>query len=518
MAEDPASFDTSGEDAKTATIDRREMDRSFAKGVAWSALSRLSAQALTWIVTIAVAHILTKSDYGLVASVMIVIGMLRMVTEFGLGSAIVAHGKLTDSQVAQLGGFALILGLAAFVLTCGMALVAGSLIQSSHARSILPVLGLSAALATLNSLPTALLQRRLEFRALSNLEAIRAILASVLVLGLALAGFGFWSLVLNDLVASVVFTALLYWRTRYTLAMPTIEGIRPAFRLSSEVVISRVAFYFYANADLAAVSLRGGTVAAGEYSMAWTLTSLPNEKINSILLSVAPGVFARVRDNDAELSRYFLLLIEMFALFLFPATIGLALVAPEFVSVILGEKWTPIIPIIRVLSLFLAVRCLIPTATTLLISRLRSRAVMNFALGCLAVLPAGFYFAARWGGVAVAWVWVVLYPLIAYAIFKTTCDEINLPMRRLFGVLLKPLTSVVVMSAAVMLVRSAIGDWLPVVRLVVLSLVGALSFAGSVLFLMRERAVGLLKAARGLRAGKPLVADESLAVATDASH
>ncbi len=482
--------------------DRQALDRSFAGGVAWSAVARLSAQAMTWVVTILVARILAPTDYGVIASASIFIGLMRTLTEFGLGTAIVAQRSLTDRQIAQLGGMALLIGLAACAVAMLVAQPVAELLHMPQLRGVLPILGVSAALTTLNALPSALLQRRLDFRRLSSLEMVRALTGSITLLIFAASGFGYWSLVLNELSASAVFALLMYVHTRYSLAFPRFSEIRSSLRLSSEVMASRLAFYLYSNADLMVVSMRFGAAATGTYSMAWTLTSLPSEKINSVIMSVTPGIFAQAQHSDEELSRYFLLLVEGLAIVLFPATVGMAVVAPDLVPVVLGDKWLGAIPLIQVLAIILLARSIAPTCTQVLIARMRGTVVMHYAFAMGAVLPIGFLIGSQWGSIGVAWAWAILFPPLAIALFRTTCREINIPLWQLGRVLAKPAIGTLLMSASVIAARTLLlrlGVGAPA-RLALLVAVGALVYGVVAAVTMKERARSALAIVRRRRA------------------
>lgn len=478
--------------SEDAEGERATLDRSLARGVAWAGISRLASQIATWIVTLLVARILAPSDYGVVASATIYVALLRMLTEFGLGSAIVAQRSLSERQIAQLGGLAFLAGLVACAVTTVLAEPVSRALRLPQLEAVLIVLGASTAVATLNALPTALLQRRLDFKGLASLEVLRAIAASLALLLFAVFGFGYWSLVLNEVVAGVVFAAALYWRTRYTLAWPKLREISASLRLSGEVMASRLAWYAYSNADLAIVSRRMGAAVLGDYSMAWTLTSLPSEKISSVIVAVTPGIFARVQSDNVEIGRYFLLLIEGLAILLFPATVGIALVAPELVTVILGEKWRGAIPLVQALGLFVAIRSITPLCAQLLIARLRGGLVAKYAILTAVVLPVGFLVGSRWGALGVALTWTLLYPPIAYLQFWVTCREIELPMRRLWAVLARPALGVALLTLGVELTREATPELPDAGRLALMVGVGAAIYTVFAAATMRSRLLSIL--------------------------
>ena len=483
-----------------AAIDaeRSQLDRSFAGGIAWSGLARLLSQTITWLVTLAVARLLVPSDYGVVASATIYLGLVRVVTEFGLGTAIVAQRSLTDRQISQLGGLAFLLGIGAWILTVVLANPIALLLRVPALSAVLPVLGFATAVSTLNALPTAILQRNLEYRALSQLELLRALVASGTLLLFAQLEFGYWALVLNEVAAVAAYAIALYLRTRYRLARPRLADVRSSLRLSGEIVVARLAWFAYSNADVGIVSRKFGTAILGDYSMAWTLTSIPSEKIGGVIMSVTPGILARVQHDKAELGRYFLMLVEGLSLLLLPATVGIALTAELLIPLLLGEKWRGAIPLVQILGVLLALRSITPVCGQVLVARLRSDLAMKYNITAAIVMPVSFLVGSFWGVTGVALAWLTVSPPLSIAIFVITCREISLPISKLIAVVARPLAAVLVMAFAVLAVRSSlVSSALPAsFQLAALVFTGAITYSGILAVTMRHRVVRVWKLIR----------------------
>jgi teichuronic acid exporter len=478
--------------------ERAQLDRSFAGGIAWSGLARLSSQMVTWLVTLGVARLLVPADYGIVASATIYLGLVRLVTEFGLGTAIVTQRNLTDRQVSQLGGFAALLGVGAWVITFALAAPVAALLRVPALSTVLPVLGFATAVSTLNSLPTALLQRSLDYRSLSQLELLRSLAASLSLLLYAWLKFGYWALVLNEVTAVSVYAIALYLRTRYRLARPRLADIRSSLRLSGELVIARFASFAYTNTDVTIVARRFGAAVLGDYSMAWTLTSVPSEKLGSVLMSVTPGVLARVQHDTVELSRYFLLLIEGLSLLLLPATVGISLTAQTFIPLLLGEKWRGAIPIVEALGILLALRSISPVCGQVLVARLRSDIVMKYSIAAAVIMPISFLVGSHWGVMGVTFAWLTVSPMLSLTLFAITCREISLPVRQLLAVVARPLGAVLLMAVAVLAARAALASTTlpPASQLSALILTGAIVYLGTLALTMRDRVLRVWRLVR----------------------
>ena len=86
--------------------ERRALDRSLLRGVAWTATAKWASQGLSWVSWVIVARLLTPEDYGLLGMAAIYFGLITLLSEFGLGTAVLAVRELSVEQIKQLNSLA----------------------------------------------------------------------------------------------------------------------------------------------------------------------------------------------------------------------------------------------------------------------------------------------------------------------------------------------------------------------------------------------------------------------------
>ena len=79
----------------------RALDHSLLRGVAWTAAAKWASQALSWVSWLIVARLLSPEDYGLVGMAAIYLGLITLLSEFGLGTAVLAIRELSVEQIDQ---------------------------------------------------------------------------------------------------------------------------------------------------------------------------------------------------------------------------------------------------------------------------------------------------------------------------------------------------------------------------------------------------------------------------------
>jgi PST family polysaccharide transporter len=472
-------------------------DRTIIRAFAWTGAGRWATQLLTWVSTIVVARILAPSDYGLIGMATIYLGLVALISEFGLGQAVITMREMSGRQVAQLNSLSIASGVLLFGISCLAAGLLGKFFHSPKLPQVLIVMSLSFLISGAQVVPDALLQGDLRFKLLASFDAARALVQALTTVMLAVLGFGYWSLALGPLAASVAAVAMALIARPHPMAWPKWEEVKHALRFSGDVLGSRVAWYAYSNSDFLVAGRVLGQAPLGAYTLAWTIASTPVEKITNVITRVTPAFFSAVQDDKPHLRRYLLGITNGLALLTFPASLGLALVADQFVLVVLGPKWAPAIMPLRLLALYASMRSITTVFPNMLFAMRHSRFVMWMSVVSAVVFPAAFYFSSHWGTTGIAATWILLYPVITapyvWRIFAAT----DLPLRTYLHSMLPALRASLVMIVMVLGVRAATPTaWPLVVRFTISVLTGALSYAAVLLIAERQRMRDLYRLVR----------------------
>lgn len=434
--------------------DLRNLDQVFVRGMAWTATVKWVTQVMTWGMAVVVARLLTPSDYGLVGMATIYINLFTLFSEFGIGTAIVTLQDLTDDQVSQLNTLSLSLGLLGFAISAAVAIPLGRFFHAPNLPSVVVVLSAGFIVSGLRTVPYSLLQKELRFKLLAMIDGLQGVVQALVTLILAFLGFGYWALVLGILSFSVTPTGLvLLWRRR-SFAFPKHSSIRKAIQYSRHILIARLCWAGYDNSDFIIAGRVLGEAPLGSYTLAWSLAHTPLEKLTTLVNRVTPSVFATIQTDAEALRRYLRNITGVMALVIFPATIGMTLVAPEFVPLVLGSKWNGAVIPLELLALHALIRSNVILLTPLLNVIGEERLVMWNSVVALFVLPISFYLGSHWGTVGIAAVWVVIYPLVQLPLFSRIFRRVKLPRSDYLGALWPALSGCAVMAISIQFLKS----------------------------------------------------------------
>ena len=392
----------------------QSLDSRIAKGVAWTAGAKWITQVFTWASLLVTARLLKREDYGIGEMAGLFFAITNTMAEFGVGGAVLHINEMSEDVIHQLHGFSFILcsGIYAFTVVCSPLIA-----RFFHRPDLVPVIvvtNLTFFLTGLSAVPTGLLQRDMDYRRLSLAEGALYLVQAIVTVLAALAGWGYWALVLGVLLGKASNAIIIFAWKPIGFAWPKWKQIGQPLEFSRQSAFGNLATTALGHSDILATGRMLGDSALGTYRMAWSLASAPAEKLAMLVMRTAGPLFANVQSDLPLVRRYFMMLADILNLFIVPAMTGIVVLGPEAVKVILGDKWSAAVGPLSWLAVYMIISTMNSLITQILISQRLTKYTMRLSFLNLLVMPIAFFIGARLNGVTgVAAAWVISAPLTA---------------------------------------------------------------------------------------------------------
>jgi teichuronic acid exporter len=474
-------------------------DRSLARSVAWNAIGDWGSQLLGWAAFLVVVRLVPPADFGIAAMAMLLLPYMNLITAFGIPRAVVTLRDLTQDQLAQLNSVSVAISVACFLFALAIARPFAAFFHNPRLVPVVMLVSSSLVLVGVQGVPAAILAKQLRFRLLALQQAASSVVSSVVTLALALSGFGYWALVSGALAGMLCRCALVIRAQPCSLAFPRPETIRHPLRFGSRVMVSMIAASSYSNLDNFVAGRTLGDTALGLYGNAWALANLPVEKITTLVTTVLPSYLSTVQHQPAVLRRYLAKMTETIAIATFPATVGLGMVAHDFVPLVFGQRWSAMAGPLTVLSFYAGFRSITALLSKFLVAVGDETYVMWNDLAALLLLPCAFYIGSRQGITGIAWGWIVGFPLVALPLYRRTFQTLGMSFREYFSVLWPALEATAAMVLAIVATRLTItATWPGHRRLIFDVVVGAAVYVATMALRHKDRMLVLMQLSRKL--------------------
>ncbi len=451
--------------------------------------------------TAILARLLLPQDFGYMAMVGIATELAALLSNFGLSNLLVQRRHITRLQMDTVFWASLGIGV---VLTSALVLLSffvGSLFAEPRVGEFLRLMALSFSLMPLSVIPSVVLMRLMRFRAEFSVQLATALCRAAVAIGLALLKFGTWSLIVGAL-AGVVVQVLLYL---------TFVPYRPRFRFRAELLTSTwrtsgsyfgggLLFYLNMNMDLAVIGRVLGAVQLGYYQNSRSLTDEVRARIAAPLQQVLFPAFASVQHDLSKFASLAKSSARILGAIVVPVGFGVSALSGELVPVLYGNQWGAMVPVVGALGIGISIKASTAVANPILNACDRVGLAFKQNLVGTALMLGGILLVVRSGIVYVGFVIAALsaYWLVAFVLaFRL----IGLGPRSVAGVLLPPFVVAACMYLAIEVARHLIGEQVqaPVMRLVVLALIGAAVYTGVLLLSSRQYLDDILSFLRRMR-------------------
>ena len=170
---------------------------------------------------------------------------------------------------------------------------------------------------------------------------------------------------------------------------------------SSYLLGHRLLYYFHRNADNILIGRYLGATALGAYALAYNIMLVPFTRIAGPVQRVLGPAFARMQDEPRRIADAWVRAVRLVGALAIPSLLGLMVVAPDFVSVVLGDQWAAAVPLIQVLAIVGIVQSLQSISTDILQARGQANTIFRFSVLFTVTHTAGFVVGL--GGASWAW-------------------------------------------------------------------------------------------------------------------
>lgn len=319
-------------------------------GLLWSSVERFSNQGVQFLFSIILARLLSPSDYGIVAMVVIFFAIAQTFVDSGFSSAIVRKKDRTESDLSTCFYFNIFVGLGFYFLL----FLCSPFIADFYDQPILsPIVKISGLTVLINSLcivQQAQFTIRIDFRTQAKVTLTSTVISGIIGILLAYLGYGVWALVWQGVTGSfvrmILFWILSKWRPRESFSKDSFHYL---FGYGSKLLASGLLDTTYNNIYPIVIGKFYSPAQLGNFTRAQGWASLPSSNITGVLQRVTFPVLTEMQDDDERLATNYRKLLRLSAFVVFPLMMLMAAIASPLIRVVITAKWDACVPYLQII-------------------------------------------------------------------------------------------------------------------------------------------------------------------------
>ncbi len=329
-----------------------DIKRKIITGTFWVGFARVINRSSLFIVALILTRYIPPKEYGLVTVGLLIITLLRVLTELGLQKSLIKQRDISQAHFDTGWTFEIFKGILISAAIYIFAPLFANIFREPDAVSFIRVMGLSPLILSLTHFKLFLFDKNLDFSKVFALETVTLILGIPVTIGAAIILRNAWALVIGYLFSGMIRLAVSYF---YFPTFPKLRFHRGSFNemfsFGKWIFLGGIVSYLVMEGDKYVVANVFGIAALGLYKMAHNISHIVVDELKRTLGRVLFPSYVMLQDTPDLIKVTVLQNYSLIFSIIGPITIGIALVAHDFGNFVIASEWSKIANILCILGI-----------------------------------------------------------------------------------------------------------------------------------------------------------------------
>lgn len=320
-------------------------------GLIWKFGERITAQVVTFVVSVVLARLLPTEAYGLITLVTIFITFANCIVVNGFGSSLIQKKDADNIDFSSVLYFQIGAALILYLILFFAAPLIASFFGEGYEllAPVLRVLGIRIPLTAVNNVQQAYVSRKMIFRKFFFSTIIGTAVSAVVGIFMAYHGFGVWALVgqylTNTVMDTIILGLTIHWKPELKFSWARLKDL---FRYGWKILVAGLLNETYN--ELRSIII-GKLYTSNDLAFFDKGKQIPNlivTNINSSISNVLFPAISKEQNNPLNVKNMMRRSIRTSAYIMCPMMFGLAVVAEPLIKLLLTDKWLPCVPYLQI--------------------------------------------------------------------------------------------------------------------------------------------------------------------------
>ena len=438
------------------TFPNQTLSQRVVEGGFWVFALKGTQRILGIIRLTILARVLAPHDFGLLGIAMLTLSSLETFSQTGFDQALIQKKDDINGYLNSAWTVLIIRGFILFAILYLIAPYVAIFFDTPEAKPIIQVIGFSILLQAFTNIGIIYFRKELEFNKQFIYQLSGTLADFIVAVSAAYILKSVWALVFGLLAGNFVRFIASYLIHPYRPHLSSdLRKAKELFGFGKWILGTTMLIFLLSQGDDAFVGKLLGATALGFYQMAYKLSNLPATQITHVISEVTFPAYSKLQDDIPRLRGAYLKVLQITAFLSFPAAGLLFVFAPDFIKIILGEKWMPMVPTMQVLCIFGALRAIVATMGPIFLSTGNAKIQTHLSIMQLFIMGILIYpLTVKWG-IAGTSATVVLTNIASYWGIKKLLTLIKCKLEDFSRSLFSPMLSTFITVSLLLLFNQA---------------------------------------------------------------
>jgi teichuronic acid exporter len=327
------------------------LKKATVSNIKWSFIESISLKLIGLILTIILARLLTPADFGVLAVVNVFYLLTNSFIDGGLKDALIQKKDATDIDYSSVFWINLIIAFLVYIILFLFAPYIESFYDFENLAYYIRIQSICLIIDSLVIVQVIKSTKDLNLKKVAQSRVPATIISFIVGVSLAYWGYGIMSLIVQQIVGSMLYFAFLFYRVSYIPKLVIeFHALKPLYQFGLNIFFAGYLNRVYTQSMNLIYAKFYTPALLGLYTKSESLQQLPaNIVVNSMVTGVYPTM-VKIQDDTAALKRIYKKNIK--TLFILVCAISMFFIfqAENVVLVLLGENWLGMTPFLRVVA------------------------------------------------------------------------------------------------------------------------------------------------------------------------
>ncbi len=321
-------------------MDNSQLKKSVFTGMIWKLAERVGAQAVTLLVSIVLARLLTPDDYSIVGIVTVFFAFCNVFVVGGFNTALIQKKNADIKDYSSVLIVSAVIAGALYTALFFLAPWISTLYDQPLLIPVFRVMGLTLIIDAVKAVLYAYVSNQLQFKKFFFSTLCGTLLSAAVGIAMAYGGYGPWALVAQKMVSSIADTVVLFFSSRIRLQCKiSFDRLKSLFGYGWKIFVASIISTIYDQTNPLIIGLRFTGADLSYYTKGRSFPMALNTALDGAMTSVLFPAMSKVQDDKDAVLAYTRKFISTASYVIFPVMVGFLAVSDNFVKVLLTEKW-----------------------------------------------------------------------------------------------------------------------------------------------------------------------------------
>lgn len=328
--------------------------KTVTSNLIWRLFERFGVYIISFVISVVLARLLDPKVYGTVALMTVVISFLDVFVTGGFANSLIYDKEATEKDFNTILWFNICFSIVCYIILFFIAPLIANYYETPALTWLIRVAGISLLVSGIKSLQYAYIAKNLQFKKYFIATIGGTIVSGVAGITMAFLGCGAWALVVQGVANNVIDTIILFfvvkWKPKFEFSF---KLLKKHFSFGWKILFYKIIYSISSNIAQLFIGKKYSKEDLAYFNKGKTYPNIIGQNVYNSVNSVMFPVFSKLQDDKKRFNETIMKSLKINMFIMLPICLGLFSVSETFIYLLIGEKWLPCVPFVKIFCIII---------------------------------------------------------------------------------------------------------------------------------------------------------------------